>query len=435
MNKRTKNILAAFLLLLLCLPMLQDMLHLFPEKPLTGRNSASSVKPVFTFRNWFSGTWQDSSVIYHNQHFGLRTWYIRLNNQIYYSAFNCARANAVIVGENNYLHDYNYIQAYTGQDCRGYNTNLEWLQKFHFVQQALARRGITLLFVMVPGKTSYYPETLPPEYAAVKRRTTNNELLAHIADSLGVQCVNLSPYLLGMKKISPYPLYPPYGIHWSEYGMLLGMDSVGKFLERQRHIDLPDVKLNGLHWTDTLRGDDRDIGEGANLLFDLPKVKMAYPDYAMAGEGKTQLDVLCVGDSYYWQFFSVSKMERAWFRNSKYWFYFRELHTRDDVKAETDRAKINLRKELLDKQVIMVLNTDANLTKPGDGFIEEVYDMMHYTGHYARTRALRRMAIERDIRNDKNWLEIVRRKAEEKKIPLDSMIKLDAKYALDHEWQ
>ncbi len=434
MHKRTKNILAAFILLVLCLPMLQELVHLFSEKPLTGRNSASSVKPVFKLKNWFNGSWQDSTVIYDNQHFGLRTWYMRLNNQLYFTAFKRARANGLIVGKNDYLFDIHYINAYLGNDSKGYKAQLEYLEKFRFVQNTLQKRNITLMLVMMPGKATFYSEFLPDEYATAPRGITNNMLLHRISDSLGVNCVNLSPYLLEMKKQSPYPLYPPYGIHWSEYGMLLGMDSVGRFIERKRNIDLPDVKLQKMVWSDSARGDDYDIGAGANLLFDLPPVRYAYPDYQMITEGKTQLDALCVGDSYYWQFFGMSKIEREWFRNSKYWFYFRELHTRDVGEISEAESHKKLREEVFGKQVILIFYCDANLEKPGNGFVEEVYDMLRYTGNYAGTENQRLKDIERDIRADKNWMELIRQKAEKSNIPLDTMVKMDSKYVLEHEW-
>lgn len=434
MNKRTKNILAAFILLVLFVPMLQDMFNIFPEKKLRGRLAAKSVQPVFRFKNWFAGTWQDSMSVYTNQHFGLRPWLVRLNDQIYFSVFHRARANGLIVGKKDYLFDITYIDGFLGKDSRGYAGNLEYLEKFRFVQQALQKRGITLMLVMLPGKATFYSEFLPDKYANQPRGITNNMLLHRISDSLGVNCVNLTPYLFDLKTKSPYPLYPPYGIHWSEYGMLLGMDSVGHFIERKRGIDLPDVKLEKMVWSDTARGDDYDIGGGANLLFDLPPVRYAYPDYRMITENKTQLDALCVGDSYYWQFFAVSEIERAWFRNSKFWFYFRELHTRDVGEISEAESRKKLREELFSKQLIMVFNCDANLKKPGNGFVEEVYDMMHYTGKYAGTEPQRLKDIERDIRADKNWMELIRQKAEKNNIPLDTMVKRDSKYVLEHEW-
>jgi hypothetical protein len=434
MHKRTKNILAAFILLVLCLPMLQGLFHIFPEKELNGRLQAKAVEPSFRFGNWFNGTFQDSLTIYTNQHFGLRPWYVRLNDQFYFSVFKRARANGLIVGKNDYLYDFYYINAYLGKDCNGYKKNLDYLEKFHFVQHALQKRGITLMLVMMPGKASFYPEFLPDRYASEPRGVTNNQLLHRISDSLGVNCVDLSPYLLDMKKRSPYPLYPPYGIHWSEYGMLLGMDSVGHYIEKKRSIDLPDVKLEKMVWSDTARGDEYDIGQGANLLFDLPPVRYAYPEYQVVTEGKTQLDALCVGDSYYWQFFATSKLEREWFRNSKYWFYFRELHTRDVGQISEEESHKKLREEVFSKQLIMVFHCDANLVKPGNGFIEELYDMLHYTGKYAGTETQRLKDIERDIRADKNWMELIRQKAEKSNIPLDTMVKMDSKYVLDHEW-
>ena len=435
MEKRYKRLLAVSVFIVLFLPLMQDVLGIFPEGKLIGRIDKNSIRPQLTRPNWFKGKWQDSTQLYCNDHFGLHPWFMRLNNQLYFSVFDRARANLVVIGKNNFLHDAAFIKAYTGEDCAGYKYHLNWMQKFQYVQNALAKKGITLLFVMLPGKTSYYPETLPEKYANIPRRTTNNMLLAQIGDSLGTNCVNLVPWLLSLKHISPYPLFPPYGIHWSEYGMLLGMDSVGKYIEQKRRIDLPDVSINHMYWTDSLKNPDMDIAAGMNLLFDLPKVKMAYPDYTMNTDGKTQLNALAVGDSYYWNFFGSSAIERAFFKNSHFWFYFRELHIRDQMNPEADHAKIDLRKEILSQQVIMVFQNESNLKKPGNGFIEEVYDMMTYSGTYAGKKEKRLLDIEKDIYKDKNWMELIKQKAAAKNIPLAQMVSMDAKYVLDHEWE
>lgn len=434
MRQRTKKILAALILLVLCLPMLQDRLHIFRERPLVGSISKTFPEPQFNVVKWLGGKWQDSAVIYYNDRFGLRNWFVCLNNQLYYSLFKRARANAVIAGKDDYLYDITHIRAYTGEDGLGYRRNSEWLQKFYFVQQALEKKGVTLLLVTMPGKASYYPEYLPDRYAAIPRRTTNIQQLQHIADSLGVNCINLSPWLLGLKTKSPYPMYSPYGIHWNEYGMLTGMDSVGRYLEKKRHIDLPDVQLHSMHWTDSLHAVDRDIADGTNLLFSFPKVKLAYPVYDMQTEGKTQLDALCIGDSYYWQFFASSKIERAWFRSSQFWFYFRELHTRDSPDVQTDREKINLRSTVLSKQVILVFYTESNLVTHGNGFIDELYDMIKNTGRYAALLPQHKDEIRQNILKDENWKAMILKKAEDNKVPFDTMLKRDVNYVVEHEW-
>lgn len=100
----------------------------------------------------------------------------------------------------------------------------------------------------------------------------------------GVNFFNLVPYFDMLRKQIDYPLYPLYGFHWSEYGMLFALDSITHAIESLRHIDLPDLVITGNEWTDLLHYTD--------------KVRMADPFYHYRQENKIRPSLLTIADSY-----------------------------------------------------------------------------------------------------------------------------------------
>jgi len=90
----------------------------------------------------------------------------------------------------------------------------------------------------------------------------------------------------------------------------------------------------------------------------------------------------------------------------------------------------------MSKDIIMLMTTDANLPKFPWGFDSTaVVALQDVNGYIAakREREEKINAYINAIRSDSKWLENVRLKANERNIPLDSMLRLDAIYMVENE--
>lgn len=172
--KRLLRVLALFLFLLLCLPGLQRWLHLSNERALDGYSPRVAENPDFTDTGWFAGSFQEQKASWLNQHFGYRTTLLRLHNQIGYSWWDHSYTNAVIVGNDGYLFDQTYIDAWTGNDFVGEEKIKLQTEMLVEVQQKLAAKGTTLLVVMAPGKASFFNSFIPHEPEKRKQTTVRN---------------------------------------------------------------------------------------------------------------------------------------------------------------------------------------------------------------------------------------------------------------------
>jgi hypothetical protein len=330
-------------------------------------------KPVFSFKNWFSGEYQEKKEKYVNENFGFRNLFVRLNNQIYFDFFNKAKANGVIIGKQNYLYEENYIKAFYGTDFIGKDSIRERMEKFKYVQDTLQKLNKNLLLIFAAGKGTFYSEYIPNKYK-VKKRNTNYDYHLKIAKKLGISYIDFNQYFLKNKYKSKYPLYPKYGIHWSIYGMCLAADSIIKHIEKDRKID-----MNSIYWEkvelEVPKNEDYDIAGGMNLLFNLKSFKMGYPQIKFEKDtSKIKPNLLVVSDSYYWGMFNfgISSV----FNESHFWYYNKEIYP-DTYSKPLTTDQIDLRKEINKHDVIIVMSTQATMTDLGWGFIEKAYELYH----------------------------------------------------------
>lgn len=433
MSKWIKYILLCGIMAVLFLPLLQENFNLSKIRKLEGDFvPAPDVK--FTKKTWYSKEFQEKKEKFLNDNFGYHNTYIRLHNQIGFNLFKKAKANGVIVGKQNYLYEQNYIDAYYGTDFIGIDSIRKKMFMVSFLTDTLKKLNKTFMIVFAPGKAAYFPEYIP-ENKKETRGITNIEVYTQLAKEMNIPHIDFHSWFNQNKTRSKYPLIPKYGIHWSVYGSDLASDSILHWIEKERNIDIPDMVWGNIV-LDTAQFTDIDIENGMNLLFRLKPEQLAYPNSSFPAElkeGQTRPSVLMVADSYYWQVYAkgISNV----FDRSDFWYYFRESHsprTEKPLKIED----VDIMDEINKHDVIIVMSTDVHLAKFGWNFIETLFGV--YKGIIPRRLVDQGYARKIDqtmenIRQDEIWMKKINEKASVKKIPVDSMLFLDAQWVVDQE--
>lgn len=421
---KIRSVLLGSILLLLIAPFFQGKFHLVNLAPLKGALTEHE-NSYFSFSDWFSVKYQEQEEVYLNETFGFRSLFVRINNQLAFSLFNKANANGVVVGKENYLYEENYIKAYYGSDFIGHDSIERRMERFKYVQDTLAKLDKNLILVFAAGKGSFYPEYFP-DRLRTEKGVTNYEVHLEQAQKLGISHIDFNSYFLKNKDKSKYPLYPQYGIHWSYYGMYLAADSMIRFMEEARGIEMPELSWNETELAQP-REEDYDIADGMNILCRLKSFDMAYaPIKVQSGPEKTLPSVVVIADSYYWGMFNFG-ISNA-FSDSHFWYYNQQIYP-DSYQAPLNTSQVNLKEEIDRRDVFIVMATEATLPDLGWGFIEESYD--YFKG--AERRTVYDAEFQKkvnDLRNyiktDKDWMEHIEKKALENKVSVDSMITLDA---------
>jgi hypothetical protein len=335
----------------------------------------------FTWKNWFSGSYQEVKDKYLNDHFGFRNYFIRINHQLRFSLFNKIKTAWVTVGKENYLYEFQYIKAYYGADFIGHDSIEKRMFQTRFLQDTLNRLEKKLIIILAPGKGSFYPQYIPdkPQYVPEEFlqgiHPTNIEVYRQYIEKYQINCIDFHQYFIDNKNDFVYPLFPQYGIHWSIYTSCLAADSIVRYIEKTNNITIPHIYWDKINMRQPIYR-DRDIADAMNLLFSPRTFDMAYPELKFESDsGKTKPSLLVVADSYYGTIFDLGLDDV--FSNHHWWYYNEVIYpeSHDDYWLLVN--DINYHQEMLNYDIIMILSTDANLPNLGWGFIEYHYNKFH----------------------------------------------------------
>ena len=424
-----RSLLLALIFILLCLPLIQDKFEFFEETPLNG-DIVYPKEDSLTVDSWFSGSYQQKKEDVVNDLFGLRNFCVRLNNQVAFSFFKLAKANNVIVGRENYLYEEKYITSYMGQDMISNEKADETLKKLKFISDTLEKMNKQVLLVFAAGKASFYPEFIPDKYVKVNGQS-NYQLMSQKAKQAGLHVLDVNAWFMAQKNKTKYPLYPQYGIHWSEYGSVLVADTLIKTIERLRNIDVPNVYIDSLK-VEQPDGIDYDIADGMNLLarlksFDMANVKVGFE----SDSGKTKPSVLVISDSFYWGIydFGISKC----FSNHHFWFYNKQVFP-ESFKTETRVNTLNLMRQIGDHDVIVLMATESNLAHLGWDFIESA-EMVLKNGKLPHSELYHKRVrdLSNYIKEDPVWRKAAIKNAKKEGVSLEVQIIREAEWVIEHD--
>jgi hypothetical protein len=410
-------------------PLIQEFFHLAELKNLSGAIEYYS-KPSFTFKAWLDGKFQEEKEKYVNQNFGYRNFLVRLNNQLDYWFHNKANAESIIYGKNGILMGKTYTDAYYGINYIGDEKVKSEVRKMKFISDTLRKLNKNFIVIIAPGKASFFPEAIPAEYITEKKKS-NYEGYRDEMQKQGVDYIDFNRWFIQMKDTSRYPLYPTLGIHWSIYGAALATDSLVGYVEKKRNQDLPEFKIIGIEQPDTLRDPDGDIYWGINLINELPFQKMTYPVYAVHSDSsKVQPSVLIVGDSYWWNVFNFG-ITGSVFKNGKFWFYNKSVWPESYTK-KTSTSEVDFDRQIRETDVILFCHTESTMHDMGYGVVDQLYK---YFTEGKKNNTKKGEAIQHMIdyiKTDKVWMESIYKRADSLRIPVDSLIKLDATWQVEH---
>jgi hypothetical protein len=424
---KKEHILRVLLLLVMAVlffPLIQETAGLFSEKPLKGAFTTSK-KPVAGLEQWWNGTYQDSFELWQNEQFGMRNSYVRLHNQVEFNFFNNASANGIVIGKNNFLYEAQYIRALNGNDYVGEKSVQEITRKLKILQDTLAKRNITLIVGIAPSKASFYSEYIPDDLYKPAQHT-NYKSFSALLPASGINCIDFSKWFLSKKETSKCPLFPKTGIHWSRFGSVLAIDSLIKYVEYKRQIDMPSLITKNYFWSDSIRSPDDDIGTAMNLLCPIQPLMMAYQDYNFENpDQKAKIKMMVISDSFFWNMFDIRLAPRS-FSAIDFWYYNQQVYHTDGRPIE-NAADADDCLETEHNDVVFILASEPNLAGLGWGYVDDAYDFFVLK---RKDRILNKMVrvYETSIRMDQGWMMTVKAKADARKIPIDSMIHMDAVY-------
>nr|NQU90395.1 hypothetical protein [Bacteroidota bacterium] len=422
MKPTVKNITFLLLLLLMALPAFQHYYKVFQIRGLDG-DFILNERPAFSWDSWYDGTYQNQFDRYLEDHIGLRNFFVRINNQVKFSLFKETNVEGVVIGKDNMLYEFDYIRAYTGGDFIGKGTITKKMQRVKFLQEYLKSTfDIDFVLVYEPSKARYYPEFIPDTYLENGTSLSNYEYLKEKSNELGIRYLDLNTFFQHAKDTTTKPLYPKYGIHWTEYCMSFVNDTLVKYIEEMRGIDLNEFSVTSFTTSDSISDSDYDIGKTMNLLWRLPQPKMTYPNFIYEQDStKDKPMVLVVGDSYYWNIFNT-RLPRHLFANEAFWYFYAKVYP-DSYFGNKRVESLDLKVEIEKQDIILLMVTERFMYKFDWGFVDDLYRL--YSPDFSGDLVY---DYENVIRLDAGWFDDIVLKAKRQGVPLEDAVRDEATY-------
>lgn len=420
-TQKLKTAIFMLLMLLLLIPVIQQKTGLLSVKNLRGQ-SDPAVYPKFSLKTWFTDEFQVQFNQATEENVGFRPLLIRMKNQLEYSIYNKANASGVVSGKHRYLFESDYIRSYTGRDYLG---EYYWEQKFNrmkLVRDTLSKLGIKLAIVLEPGKATCQPENIPSRFNRFRSDRTNYQAIIRESAIKGIPVLDLNRYFHEKAGSAPYPLFPKGGIHWSAGGMVLAADTLLSFIDKTLLLPVPDLVIDRVEMSDSLRDTDGDLVEIMNLLREPGHPKMGYPVFHLADPDSVRKpSVLVISDSYYFNILNAKIPARA-FANEAFWYYNKTVYpeTWSSLKY-TDPVEVPKRVESMDLVLIMV--TERFYHRFDWDFTDDLYH--HYFPSAAKEY---RYDFMRSIIGSYIWFDDIQQKSDYSGVPMEDKLAGNADY-------
>lgn len=428
-TEKIREILVSLFIIFLTLPILQHAFKIFPLQSLKGAFNERYL-PEFKKQDWFTSSYQSNFEGYVNDRIGFKPWFVKIKNQIEYSVFDKVNASNVIVGKNEVLFQDFYISALLGNDFLGEETIKTKVSKLKYVQDELSKNNVQFLFVIAPGKASFFPEYLPDQIDLSKKGVSNYDIVVREFNNFGINYIDLKQLFLAKKSSSLYPLFPKCGIHWSGYGTTLAADTMFKTIEKLCRKDLINFhSLPGEKTNKNLKYTDSDIGDAMNLLIPIESDTLYYPTVKFEKNDSTQkINGLFIGDSFTQSFYGFYPyFQELLLPDSRYWSYNKYIYWPEGLGIGADVGTFHLFNEIKNRDIVVIVSTEQNLSNFSFDFGDRAFDLLNNPELMKLgPMEYQILKVENEIRNSPELFAAVTKKALERNLPLDTMIRYDA---------
>ena len=354
-------------------PWVQERLSIFQMKELYGAYTLEE-KPVITADKWLNGSFQKSWQLYMQEDKRVRPLFVRIKNQLQYDIFDKSPNSTIILGKDNYLFGRQELDAWMGLDFIGDSAIRRKTHMLVTIQEYLNAKGKKLLLVLPPSKPGFIPQKLPEHLQQDFNKLNNRSAFITAFQANGL------PYLafedFSSEQFDEPYLYPASGLHWSHMGASLAMDTLIHQIERQLSIQMKNLQIDSVSFSQNLRPPDNDLGSVLNLIRPEETYPMPYPTVRFISDSSTITPrLLIIGDSFYRTFFDLGYHQAVFSPLSTYWHYFtQEISAENPIGAPLIKDRLKLTQTIADNDLVLIMAGESNLHQLGFGFIEALFE-------------------------------------------------------------
>lgn len=419
-----KKYIAIFILLVLSIPMIFNIFG-YKNRELIGYFDKKE-KPLLNWVNFDELKFQKNLEQYIQQKVAFSNIFIKVSNEIKYRIFRYSDVQYVETGKNNYLYMESYVRSYLGLDFQGEDNINSAVEKLAQVRDTLKTKGIDLVFMIAPGKGTYYPEYLPSKYVKQNNISTNYETYSKAFYKHNINYLDFNAWMCSMKDTIKYRLFSNTSVHWGQYACYLALDSLTHYINSMYNITLPTIKIKNIKVSNKMYGSDDDVERIMNLVTNIPDEPMPRLEVEINNKNKDNLRILTMGDSYFFGLNDLGFMSYI-FKDSEFWYYFKEVRRKvyeylfvweyDDIKKEIEKNKL-----------ILIVFTEGNLHTTPKEFCDQLYYLYCMNPNYEKELEWHTKKFKTQIEKNNDWKENVKKKTRKQNKTLEQAIQDDAEY-------
>ena len=369
------------LAILAFLPMVQEHLNWPHVKGLAGVYEEVPL-PRLTLTNYRTGAYQRDLENYLQYHYGYRPNTLRIYNQYLWDFYRKTYVKySITEGKEGWLYEPWFVEDYYhGGTYSEHKDSLALARDFDHeahqikrLQDVLEQRGITLFVVQAPGKDMVYPEYLPENEDPDRPiKLMARDYYEEKFNELGINHINMEQWFLQLKDSVDFLLFPQKGTHWSNIAAIYAADSIFRYIEEKQSFRMNRLDI-GEPYIGPYKKPDYDLEELYNLYRPLKKLPQHYVDVGVSRVvGSVKPKLITVGDSYYWNICRQVPMDSL-FSAYPYWYYNSTIYY--DPNHNTTEG-LDLAKEILSADAVMLIYSSVQLYKMSDGFCQKALNSL-----------------------------------------------------------
>ena len=430
--KILKSVLAFIIILVMFLPVIQGATGFFNEVPLKGAYERPKIDTL-NRKNWFERNYQKSAAEVVNDVLPLRPFLVRIYNQADYLLLGSINASGIVEGRNKVLFETGYIDAVQGKDYKGEQMIIHQLEGLRYIQKTLKKENVDFIFIISPSKARFYPDLYPHHYHKRPAGISNYDKMVELLGTRfrDIHFNNMDKYFCGLRNKSDLPVYPRGGIHWTTYAArVFAFDSMLHYMASLRPVPMLGLKLSSVYWTSRLDPTDEDMVQAMNLLLPLYHDSLPYPRFSVTNITGYRPNILMISDSYYWNIYSLP-LTRLLFRRNDFWYYNRTYYPLWFYTRPPWKDMVLLKHELKSHDFIILMATELNIPSLFN-FVEDFASCYDPNNPQVKAEQERKKALIGKIKYNMTiipeWMELLRKKAVQQKLPLEKIMEIDAEY-------
>ncbi len=336
-------------------------------------------KPKISFKDFIEGNYQEQVSKYIYQKLGLRSYFIRTDNQLSVFGFgqiSPKTSSQVIIGKDKTLFEAPYIFSNNHKYEYDINRIAHIAEQTKQLQSYLEKHNKHFLLLISPNKVDFHDKELPKRYLIKDKKLEDTlSIYKKTFSTKNINFLDAKDFFIEKRNEIGTPIFSNTGTHWSFYPACLFLNKAIENIENMSKEDLVDLDCGKPTVESAPKGTDKDLLYLLNVWTPKRFYKKNYYSTIKSTKKPNYYKprVLIIGDSFTWQTLHITNKHNV-FSQRDFFYYFDVNHKKRGVfkQGKINRNNIDLISLINKKDLVLLEINEGNLKTGAFGFLDEI---------------------------------------------------------------